>query len=181
VTVDAKVLALFPHAHLRGKAAKYELKTQDGKVEKLLDVPHYDFNWQLQYRFTEQVVAPKGSTLIYTAWYDNSDKNPANPDPKKRVHWGQQTYDEMHLGYLEYVVEGGNGKLGPLAGGLLGIRPPTDVKFPKDGVVIPDRFKQVFMKYDTNSDGKIDQKEFDAMPPFLQTAVLEYVRNMAKD
>jgi len=105
VPFDAKVLALFPHAHLRGKAAKYELKTPDGKTSTILDVPHYDFNWQLQYRFTDPLTAPRGSSLIYTAWYDNSDKNPANPDPKKKVRWGPQTYEEMHLGYVEYVID----------------------------------------------------------------------------
>jgi thiol-disulfide isomerase/thioredoxin len=105
VPFDAKVLALFPHAHLRGKAAKFELTTPGGKTATLLEVPHYDFNWQLQYRFAEAVAAPRGSTVTYTAWYDNSDKNPANPDPKKAVRWGQQTYDEMHLGYVEYVIE----------------------------------------------------------------------------
>ncbi|WP_439621675.1 redoxin family protein [Gemmata sp.] len=105
VPFDAKVLALFPHAHLRGKAAKYELKTPDGKTSTILDVPHYDFNWQLQYRFADPVTAPRGSSLIYTAWYDNSDKNPANPDPKKTVRWGPQTYEEMHLGYVEFVLD----------------------------------------------------------------------------
>ncbi len=103
VPFDAKVLALFPHAHLRGKAAKFDIKTPDGKTTMLLDVPHYDFNWQLQYRFADPVTAPRGSSLTYTAWYDNSDKNPANPDPKKTVRWGPQTYEEMHLGYVEYV------------------------------------------------------------------------------
>ncbi|MFO0822702.1 MAG: redoxin family protein [Gemmataceae bacterium] len=105
VPFDAKVLALFPHAHLRGKAAKYELKTPDGKTTTILDVPRYDFNWQLQYRFADPVNAPRGSSLTYTAWYDNSDKNPANPNPKKPVRWGQQTYEEMHLGYVEFVID----------------------------------------------------------------------------
>lgn len=105
VPFDAKVIALFPHAHLRGKAAKFDLKTPDGKTATLLDVPHYDFNWQLQYRLAEPTVVPRGSTITYTAWYDNSDKNPANPDPKKAVRWGQQTYEEMHLGYVEFVRE----------------------------------------------------------------------------
>ena len=172
VGIDARVLAVFPHAHLRGKAARYEIKTPDDKEpRKILDVPHYDFNWQLQYRFAEPVAVPKGSTLTYTAWYDNSDKNPANPDPKRTVRWGQQTYDEMHLGYVEYIVDSGNGRLGPLANLTTLLQAPTDVKLPKDGVVIPEQFKRVFVKYDTNNDGKIDQKEFEAMPPILQNAV----------
>lgn len=68
-------------------------------------MPHYDFNWQLVYRYAEPVSIPRGSRLTYTAWYDNSDKNPANPDPTKPVRWGPQTYEEMHLGYLEYYLD----------------------------------------------------------------------------
>jgi thiol-disulfide isomerase/thioredoxin len=179
VPFNARVLALFPHAHLRGKAAKYELTTPEGKVETLLDVPHYDFNWQLEYRFAEPLLAPRGSTLTYTAWYDNSSKNPANPDPTKAVRWGKQTFDEMHLGYLEYVVDGsGFSRIGALAGGLLGQRFPADVKFPKDGIAIPEPYQRVLSRFDLNGDGRIDQKEFDAMPRRLQGAVLEYVRQL---
>ena len=105
VPFDAKALAFFPHAHLRGKAARYEVKLPDGTTKLLLDVPHYDFNWQLVYRYAEPVSLPRGSSLIYTAWYDNSDKNPANPDPTKAVKWGPQTYEEMHLGYMEYYID----------------------------------------------------------------------------
>ena len=105
VPFDARILAFAPHMHLRGKAAKYELKTPEGKTATLLDVPHYDFNWQLLYRLATPIEAPRGSTISFTAWYDNSEGNPANPDPKKYVKWGQQTYDEMHLGYVEYVVD----------------------------------------------------------------------------
>ena len=101
----AKITAFFPHAHLRGKAARYEFRLADGTRKQLLDVPHYDFNWQLAYRFAEPVAVPPGGTLVYTAWYDNSDKNPANPDPTKAVKWGQQTTDEMHLGYVEYYLD----------------------------------------------------------------------------
>ena len=174
VPFEARILALFPHAHVRGKAAKYELKTPDGKTTTLLDVPHYDFNWQLQYRFAEPVAVPRGSGLFYTAWYDNSDKNPANPDPKKTVRWGPQTSDEMHLGYVEFVVDSGS----PPAGGLGGIRPAPagDFKFPKDGITIPDAAKNLLKQYDTNGDGKLDEKEFDALPQRLKTVVIEFVK-----
>lgn len=175
IPFDCHILAFFPHAHVRGKAAQYELKTPDGKVTKLLDVPHYDFNWQLQYRFAEPVAVPRGSSLIYTAWYDNSDKNPANPDPKKTVRWGQQTYEEMHLGYVEFVVDSGSGgNLRPgLGGGTVG-----EFKFPKDGIPIPAQFKDAFKQYDKNGDGILDQKEFDALPAAVKRVVTEYVKRM---
>jgi peroxiredoxin/mono/diheme cytochrome c family protein len=105
VPFEAKVLAFFPHAHLRGKAARYDVRTPDGSVRNLLDVPHYDFNWQLTYRYAEPAAVPRGSRITYTAWYDNSEKNPANPDPKKIVKWGPQTFEEMHLGYLEFYID----------------------------------------------------------------------------
>ena len=106
-------------------------------------MPHYDFNWQLQYRYAEPLVVPRGSQLIYTAWYDNSDKNPANPDPKKTVRWGQQTSDEMHLGYVEFVVDSGSSaSMRPgLGGGAVG-----EFKFPKDGIPIPAQFKDAFKR-----------------------------------
>ncbi|MBY0514171.1 MAG: redoxin family protein [Gemmataceae bacterium] len=105
VPFNARALAFFPHAHLRGKAARYDAKFPDGTTRNLLDVPRYDFNWQLMYRYAEPVAVPRGSTITYTAWYDNSTKNPANPDPTRRIGWGPQTYDEMHLGYLEFVID----------------------------------------------------------------------------
>jgi hypothetical protein len=101
---DIQVFAFLPHAHLRGKACRYELIRQDGTTETLLDIPHYDFNWQLRYQYAEPLSLERGDTIRYTAWYDNSEQNPANPDPTKTVHWGPQTFDEMHLGYVEYVL-----------------------------------------------------------------------------
>lgn len=164
---DVTILGLFPHAHLRGKAARFEL-TADGKTTTLLDVPHYDFNWQFQYRLAEPVTVSKGATVTYTAWYDNSDKNPANPDPKKVVRWGQQTYDEMHLGYVDYVSDAsGKGRLGMTSR-------PADFKFPKGGIEIPDYAKGAFGRFDANNDGRLDEKEFEAMPDALKTLVLEY-------
>ena len=168
IPFEARILALFPHSHVRGKAAKYEMKSLDGKTTTLLEVPQYDFNWQLQYRFAEPVPLPRGSGLIYTAWYDNSDKNPANPDPKKAVRWGNQTWEEMHLGYVEFVIDSRGGE--PVVG------PKGEFKFPKDGVAIPPQFKDAFKKYDTNGDGVIDEKEFDALPPAVKNVVTEYIK-----
>lgn len=169
IPFDAHILAFAPHMHLRGKAAKYELKTPDGQTATLLDVPHYDFNWQLLYRFATPVFAPKGSSLSFTAWYDNSEGNPANPDPKKLVRWGQQTYDEMHLGYVEYIIDG-PGKVAAANS------PKAAVKIPPGGVEIPEAFKGVFKRYDLNGDGKLDEKEIDALPPALKERVLDYIR-----
>ena len=104
VLFDAKLLSFMPHMHVRGKSYRYELETPDKEKHVLLDVPRYDFNWQLQYRLAEAIDAPVGSQLRGYAVYDNSTKNPSNPDPDARVKWGEQTDDEMMLGYFEYYV-----------------------------------------------------------------------------
>ena len=103
---DATIMGFLPHMHVRGKACRYELVRGDGSRTTLLDIPRYDFNWQLLYRYAEPLALAAGDTLVFTAWYDNSPANPANPDPTKTVRWGPQTFDEMHLGYVEYFVPG---------------------------------------------------------------------------
>jgi mono/diheme cytochrome c family protein len=107
VPTDLTVTNLLAHMHVRGKAFKYELLHPDGREELLLDIPRYDFNWQLRYDFKQPKTFPKGSSLRITAVFDNSAGNQANPDPSKTVKWGQQTSDEMMIGYLEYVVPAG--------------------------------------------------------------------------
>jgi len=101
VPFEAVITGFMPHMHVRGSACKYEM-TVDGKTTTLLDVPKYDFNWQLKYQLAEPITVPLGTPLKYTAHFDNSAKNPANPDPTKEVKWGKQTSDEMMLGYIEY-------------------------------------------------------------------------------
>ena len=101
---NATILGFLPHMHLRGKAFRYEFVPAGGKAETLLDVPRYDFNWQLYYRLAEPLTLSKAATVKATGWFDNSKGNPANPDPTKVVRWGPQTFDEMLLGYVEYVV-----------------------------------------------------------------------------
>jgi EF hand len=90
--------------HVRGKAYRYELEVPGSAPRTLLDVPRYDFNWQLLYRLSEHIDLPAGSVLKGTARYDNSAGNPANPDPTRRVQWGEQTDEEMMLGYIEYYL-----------------------------------------------------------------------------
>ncbi len=103
---EARTLtALSPHMHVRGKACKYEAILPDSTVKVLMEVPAYDFNWQLQYKLAEPITLPVGTRIRYTAWFDNSDGNPANPDPTATVKWGPQTSDEMNLGYYVYHVE----------------------------------------------------------------------------
>lgn len=106
VPTDVEILSFLPHMHVRGKACRYDLVSPDGKRETLLDIPRYDFNWQLSYEYAQWKKLEKGQKIEFSVWFDNSDKNPANPDPTKRVRWGDQTYDEMHLGYVEYIVPG---------------------------------------------------------------------------
>jgi hypothetical protein len=98
---DAILYSLSPHMHLRGSWFKYEALYPDGTREVLLSVPHYDFNWQTQYRFVEPKHIAKGTWILCTGGFDNSAKNPSNPDAKKRVGWGDQSFDEMFIGFMD--------------------------------------------------------------------------------
>ena len=102
VPFDIPIMGFMPHMHNRGAAFKYEVTYADGKTETLLDIPRYDFNWQLRYDYKQPKLIPQGSTIKITAVFDNSTGNKANPDPTKLVKWGSQTVDEMMIGYVEY-------------------------------------------------------------------------------
>lgn len=103
VPYEIKVLGYLPHMHLRGKAARFERFTKNGK-QTLLDIPNYDFNWQLNYRLSHPQTFMPGDIIRFSCWFDNSPQNPANPNPSETVKWGLQTEDEMHLGYIDYIV-----------------------------------------------------------------------------
>jgi hypothetical protein len=92
---DALLYAAFPHAHYRGYASDLWIRYPDGKEKLLLSLPRYDFNWQRDYNFAQPVKVPAGSKLVVHFTYDNSAENPANPDPKKTVVWGDQSWEEM--------------------------------------------------------------------------------------
>ena len=96
---DTYLTNLYPHMHVRGKDVSYTLVYADGREEVLLSVPRYDFNWQMRYKFATPKLVPKGSTLFVTAHYDNSRANRFNPDPTATVRWGDQTWEEMLIGY----------------------------------------------------------------------------------
>ncbi|MBM4015978.1 MAG: redoxin domain-containing protein [Planctomycetes bacterium] len=95
----ARLLSVMPHMHLRGKAMRVEL-ARAGERRILLDVPRYDFNWQHTYQFTDPIELAAGDQVVLTAVFDNSPDNPHNPDPDARVRFGEQTFDEMLVGYL---------------------------------------------------------------------------------
>ncbi|MGQ0649859.1 MAG: thiol-disulfide isomerase [Gemmatimonadaceae bacterium] len=99
-----RVWGLLPHTHLRGKRWEYRLVQPDGRSEVILSVPNYDFNWQTYYMFAKPLEIVPGARIEALAWYDNSVANPANPDPKKEVRWGDQTWEEMQYTGFLYTV-----------------------------------------------------------------------------
>jgi hypothetical protein len=100
---DMELVWFAPHMHLRGSAFRYEAAYPDGRREILLDVPKYDFNWQIRYLLAEPKVLPKGTAMHCTAYFDNSSDNLANPDPTETVRWGDQTWEEMMIGWFGAV------------------------------------------------------------------------------
>jgi hypothetical protein len=102
---DALLLALFPHMHLRGKAFEFDRILDSGQPDVLLRVSHYDFYWQLAYRLATPLPLKKGTRLQWLAWFDNSPNNPKNPDPSVDVHYGEQSWDEMMIGFFDVAVD----------------------------------------------------------------------------
>jgi mono/diheme cytochrome c family protein len=102
---NAHLISFMPHMHLRGKDFKYELIQPDGKKETLLSVPRYNFNWQSVYRAAKPIPLPKGSKIHCVAHFDNSAKNPNNPDATKPVIWGDQTWEEMMIGWIDFTYD----------------------------------------------------------------------------
>jgi hypothetical protein len=99
---DVLVYRLTPHAHFRGSASSFVAKYPDGSEETLLSVPKYDFNWQTTYTLAEPKRLPAGTRVVHSTTYDNSAQNPANPDPNRVVPWGEQSFDEMLYGVVQY-------------------------------------------------------------------------------
>jgi len=136
----AMLTAFFPHMHLRGKSFRIEILTADGHRQSLLEVPRYDFNWQLEYRLLNPLEVKLGDKIIVTGWFDNSADNPSNPAPEKVVTWGPQTYEEMLIGYVEYYF------LDDESGTMQQTRRRASAE-------------QLFARLDRNGDGRISRDE----------------------
>jgi mono/diheme cytochrome c family protein len=102
---DSTLYAINPHMHFRGKRMSFEAQFPDGSKVPLLSVPNYDFNWQRTYFLTEPVKLPAGTRILVRNAWDNSALNPHNPDPKKEVRWGDQSFEEMFFATLGYIEE----------------------------------------------------------------------------
>lgn len=102
---DAHITELMPHMHLRGKDFQFKLIYPDGTSKIILSVPRWDFNWQTRYELAEPIAAPRGSRIECVAHFDNSTKNKWNPDATKDVRWGQQTWEEMMIGFVSFTLD----------------------------------------------------------------------------
>ncbi len=106
---DAHLVSLMPHMHLRGKDFQVKAIYPDGTSKILLNVPKYDFNWQTYYVPKDLIAIPKGTKIECVAHFDNSVNNKFNPDPTRDVRWGEQTWEEMMIGWLSYYNDNGSG------------------------------------------------------------------------
>ena len=102
---QVKLVSMQPHMHLRGKDFEYRVVYPTGEAETLLKVPNYSFSWQLYYQPVKQLVLPKGTKIECTAHFDNSPNNPNNPDPTKEITWGDQSWDEMMIGFFDVAFD----------------------------------------------------------------------------
>ena len=97
---DVEVIALMPHMHLRGRSMRYTAYLPGGQAITILDVPNFEFGWQLTYELERPLRLPSGTRLEVLAHFDNSAGNRRNPDPKSSVRWGEQSWEEMMVGWL---------------------------------------------------------------------------------
>jgi hypothetical protein len=105
VATELTLASVHPHMHTRGKDFEYRIVYPNGETQTILRVPHYNWKWQLWYNLAEPMVLPKGTKIECTAHFDNSANNPENPDPTKTVIWGQQSWDEMMVGFFNLVFD----------------------------------------------------------------------------
>jgi hypothetical protein len=108
VPEDIHITNLWPHMHFRGSSQRIEAFFPDGRREVLLNVPRYDFGWQLMYYPKHELALPKGTRILVSSTFDNSTRNKANPDPTQAVRWGDPSDDEMMIGFISYTKDAQN-------------------------------------------------------------------------
>jgi hypothetical protein len=174
---DALLYSAFVHAHYRATASDLWIQYPDGKQKLLLSMPRYDFNWQRAYTFAEPLKVPAGAKLIAHYWYDNSKRNPHNPDPSIHVTWGEQSWNEMLFTQLEFrwmdetAANQINSDARFLDGRLMGfIDKNLDGKIQKAELrgQIGKALAAQFDAIDTDHDGSIDKAELKAGQSKLQ-------------
>lgn len=99
---DAEIHSLMPHMHFRGKRMAFTARYPDGSEELILSVPAYSFNWQLSHKLAEPLKVPAGTQIVARGAFDNSSQNPYNPDPNMEVNWGEQSWEEMFMGFYDW-------------------------------------------------------------------------------
>jgi hypothetical protein len=135
VQVDARLMisepmtlvGLRPHMHLRGKSFEFRAVFPDGATKILLRVPRYDFHWQPYYYLKAPIALPRGTRIECTAHFDNSPNNPNNPDPNANVAWGEQSWDEMMVGWMDVAVPASAPRPNSPVGALRGTERPLTV------------------------------------------------------
>ncbi len=176
---DAMLYTTVVHAHYRGTYSNLKIVYPDKTEKMILNVPHYDFNWQRMYEYDQPIPIPAGSKLVATYIYDNSKRNPANPDPSKEVVWGDQSFEEMFYTSLRYrwmdeTVEHQTNYddllqstrlLGMMDDNLDDKVEEAELRGPFATMLAGGKFQMV----DANKDGGIDQKEFEAAMKFMQS------------
>ncbi len=173
---EALLYAAFPHAHYRGAMSDLWIRYPDGKEKLLLSLPRYDFSWQRDYTFAEPIKVPAGSKLIAHFIYDNSKRNPANPDPSKQVVWGDQSWEEMFYTAIRYRWVDETSKrmvnyddelnndriMGMLDANIDGKLEKAELKGQ-----LGEQILKYFDVLDTNHDGFIDKNELVAMQKMM--------------
>ncbi|MGD9855328.1 MAG: alkyl hydroperoxide reductase, partial [Planctomycetaceae bacterium] len=147
---ESTLLAVVPHMHLRGKSFRLFARDKSGRRDVLLDVPRYDFNWQHIYQFQEPLPLSKTEGLEFTTSFDNSQNNPANPDPSQYVTWGDQSWEEMALAFIEVAQPRGTKQQSQ----------PLSAQEQASRQVQIDRFvSDFFEKFDANRDQQVQRDE----------------------
>ena len=107
---DANIYSYLPHMHFRGKYMRFFADYPDGSSEELINIAQFNYAWQMSYTYAEPKFVPAGTKITAVGAFDNSAQNPANPDPERTVPWGQQSWDEMFFGAVQWknIDQGGN-------------------------------------------------------------------------